>query len=380
MTKEFLFRNTRPSGEVYRDKNTLVEVTIHRKPKQVTKIPQTHHHHPGGSWSESLSDSENVVFRKPTISSKQKSSDGFKRSKSKDKNKENMKHCEKTDLTDLENTIQTLKLDLERSRHEAARYRVEYNVMVKQVEISKQSVTGLEKENSQLKQIISKLTKNNTDLLDIVAEQIRYEEKIEDLEEKNKQLSDQLQSERTESVMLRKNYKSAQTELKQMRSASADVLGEYIQSKSRSSQGRVPSLKLGDETKDVLGINDDDGDSAIYDPRTESLRTRSCQDPPTAAFQKLNLELSESEDVDQNWRHVIQPQVFDISLQMKEIQIPKQRPFPGESHQLSVSSAEDQTGLNNSSLSTLSEAKFLKGLEQSIEVDQTNVTSQSEQE
>ena len=405
-------RGSNCTEEVYRDRNTLVEVTIHRKPKQ------EQHKSKSQSWADSLSESESAVFKKPTFSSKQRSqqrsrsrdsnrTSNTRRQRSQDGNKENIarkvvKPCEQTDHSDLVNTIDKLRIDLERSRHEASRYQTEYNVMLQQVEISQGSVRTLETQVADLKQIISKMTRNNTELLDIVAEQIRYEEKIEALQTDNKALTSRLEAEQTETSVLKKRLRKAQLETERLRTETNEALNVMV--KPRSSAGPIPSLNLGDETRDVLGF-DDDRDSAIDDPRTESILQSQRSDLPSANqnkgltpqdliaadqnkediqltnqkqdFHQLNVELSETdEDVGDG---KLRSQVFDLSLRLKEIQLPRQKSFQGESLHLSLSSSEEGVH-NNSTLSTLSEAKFLRGLEDSIDVTNTNMTSQSDQE
>ena len=129
MTK---YCSTRPK-EVYRDKHTLVEVTIHRNPKAETSKQESRRICP-----ESLSDSE-TQFRKPRARSGQ---DGSRRDRSRGArvpNKENVQSksaskiqrlCERPDCSEFTKKIHELEFSLEKSKLEATRYRKEYNVMV----------------------------------------------------------------------------------------------------------------------------------------------------------------------------------------------------------------------------------------------------------
>jgi len=370
-------------AEIYKDKHTLVEVTIHRRPK--VKVSK--------SWSESLSDSENVVFKRPTsISHKSKSPVKRGKSRSREADKENQmstktsRICEQPDHSELISVIDKLKLDLERSKNETFRYKSEYGVLAKQVEISKTSVSNLEEQVVNLKQIISKLTSNNSELLEIVAEKINYEEKISELEKSKHFLAEQLQMEQSESIILKQKLREAQAEIQKLKSVTSGILSDLPDLEP----ARVPSMNLGDETRNVLGLKDDDEDSAYEDPRTDSIRSVSknivsgkiiSESLPAQQAVLLNVELSESEDVLDgrlNIKERLNKEVEDLSLKMGEIHIPKPKPFPEGSLHLSLSSlSSDHQGatLDNT---TLSEGKFLRGLEDSIELNKTNMTSHSE--
>ena len=85
-------------------------------------------------------------------------------------------------------------------------------MMVKQVDISRETVSNLELQVVDLKKIITRLTKNNGELLEIVKEKIKYEDIIADLEKKTSQLNDQLIKEKSISSTLEKNLTSVQQE------------------------------------------------------------------------------------------------------------------------------------------------------------------------
>ena len=260
--------------EVYRDKNTLVEVTVHRNSSSVKKPRQSSS---SKTWADSLSDSD-VQFDKPTKSSLAKRSP--RKEKQITKNTTNNKDNEDRDLqhllvelrdilkvsgsnNSLKNFINDLdkknrsmidksrktvdhsaeyeelqvkyakmKVEAEKYKVESERYKHEYSVMVKQVDISKTSVQSLENQVLDLKKIISRLTKNNGELLDIVKEKIKYEDIIADLENKNSVLSDDLKKEKSESESLQLRLSAALHENEQLRHLSADMRahlrsGEY---------------------------------------------------------------------------------------------------------------------------------------------------------
>lgn len=375
----------RKPSEVYSDKHTLVEVTVHRRPKQKPESKK--------SWSESLSDSESVVFKKPS-QSKSRSPRVVKRINNfREREKENLnsrKLCEKSDNSELTELIEKLKLELEKSKTDSSRYRSEYQILVKQVSISKDTISKLEGQVVDLKQIISKLTRNNGELLEIVSEKISYEDEIKQLQLEKSQVIEKMKFEVVENAELKQKLENAEQEIKNLKS----VASEFLNDLPNVEPLNLPSMSLGEDTRHVLGLDDktvddndqkdEDQDSAYDDPRTESIRSRPksnlSQDRhdqvKTQVFQPLNIELSETDDDatdGKNSSSKLRDKVHEISLRLGEIDIPKPRPFPNGSLHLSLSSLDSENHgiLENS---TLSEAKFLKGLEDSIELDKTNMT------
>jgi len=380
-------KSTRPK-EVYRDKHTLVEVTVHRNPKALTAKPKNSKN--TKTYSESLSDSE-TVHRKPR--SLQENSVKVKRDKSRSAvNKENVQSksvpklnrmCERPDCSEFKIKIEELQFAHEKSKLETVRYRSEYNVMVKQADISKGTVTNLERQVTDLKRIISKLTSSNGELLDIVSEKINYEDKMAALERENEELGGKLREERRNSTVLQKRLDSVETEVDNLRSLALE-LRSGLTTGPQFASGKPPAPEIGDETRQILGLdiqnNDDDVDSAYDDPRTDSIRSRNKSEQSkninTQVFQQLNVELSESEDMDQRKTNNdnIDSAVKDLSLKFDQIKIPQPRPFEGSSLHLSLSSDSD----HHTMMSTLSEGKFIKGLEQSIDLSATKLSSESE--
>lgn len=369
---------------MYRDKHTLVEVTVHRNPKARQSKQDSRR-----DCSESLSDTE-TVFRKPRPRSLHE--DPVRRDRSRGTtglNKENThnkldRFSEPSECTELKKKIKELQFSLEKSKLETSRYRKEYNVMVKQVEISKGTVTSLESQVADLKRIISKLTNSNGELLEIVSEKINYEDTLGVLENNNKELVRQLTEEKTNSILLRQRLDSVETEVKNLRSLAVDLRSGLTGGSLPATSGGPPALDIGDETRQILGLDLKDGeeevDSAYDDPRTESIRSRpKSQQLRTTSqvFHQLNVELSENEaeDVGKSVNRKIDSAVDDLSLKFDKIEIPQPRPFEGSTLHLSLSSSDsDQPTL----MSTLSEGKFLKGLEQSIDLSVTKLSSQSE--
>ena len=371
---------------MYRDKHTLVEVTVHRNPKARQSKQDSRR-----DCSESLSDTE-TVFRKPRPRSLHE--DPVRRDRSRGTtgvNKENAhnkleRFSEAPDSAEYKKKIKELQFSLEKSKLETSRYRKEYNVMVKQVEISKGTVTSLESQVADLKRIISKLTNSNGELLEIVSEKINYEDTLAVLENNNKELVRQLTEEKTNSRLLRQRLDSVETEVRNLRSLAVDLRSGLTGGSlpHLASSGGPPAPDIGDETRQILGLDLKDGeeevDSAYDDPRTESIRSRpKSQQLRTTSqvFHQLNVELSENEaeDVGKSVNHKIDSAVDDLSLKFDKIEIPQPRPFEGSTLHLSLSSSDsDQPTL----MSTLSEGKFIKGLEQSIDLSVTKLSSQSE--
>ena len=384
MTK---YCSTRPK-EVYRDKHTLVEVTIHRNPKAETSKQESRRICP-----ESLSDSE-TQFRKPRARSGQ---DGSRRDRSRGArvpNKENVQSksapkiqrlCERPDCSEFTKKIHELEFSLEKSKLEATRYRKEYNVMVKQVDISKGTVTSLERQVRDLKRIISKLTSSNGELLEIVSEKINYEDKIETLEHEREVLTRKLREEQSNSAVLKQRLEDVEAEVQNLRSLAQDLRKGLTAAPTPASVKPSAAPEIGDETRQILGLdlptNEEDVDSAYDDPRTDSIRSRTRTEQSKRiepqVFHQLNVELSESEDPKERkaLNDDIDSAVKELSLKFDQIEIPQPRPFEGSSFHLSLSSSDsDQQTL----MSTLSEGKFLKGLEQSIDLSATKYSSQSE--
>lgn len=380
-------KSSRPK-EVYRDKHTLVEVTIHRNPKAGSSKGKEETRR---VCPESLSDSETQFKKQRT------DQDGFRRDRSRGArapNKENVQSksasrvqrlCERPDCSEFKKKIHELEFILEKSKLEATRYRKEYNVMVKQVDISKGTVTSLERQVTDLKRIISKLTSSNGELLEIVSEKINYEDKIEALEHEREVLARKVREEQSSSSVLKQRLEEVETEVQHLRSLAQDLRAGLTAAPSPASAKVPPAPEIGDETRQVLGLdlptNEEDVDSAYDDPRTESIRSRTRTEQikriEPQVFHQLNVELSESEDPKERRTldDEIDSAVKDLSLKFDQIQIPQPRPFEGSSLHLSLSSSgSDQQTL----MSTLSEGKFLKGLEQSIDLSATKYSSQSE--
>ena len=185
---------------MYRDKNTLVEVTIHRRPREKEQRKET------------------SLYARPTASSLTKTKqspgklrksiksvdDGFNKKETRDHKKDQrsvkeilgelrdivkisgidqvhdfidemdkpvkskgnskpqeqkipLKLCQKPDNSAFETKIDKLENECQKYRAEAGRYKHEYGVMVKQVEISKDTVKSLEAQVNDLKKIVSRV-------------------------------------------------------------------------------------------------------------------------------------------------------------------------------------------------------------------------------
>ena len=171
MNKGKLSRSSLPS-EVYRDKNTLVEVTVHRNSRQTSATSKRD----AKSWAESLSDTD-LQFDKPTKSSLARSRPSPRKERKLDKRKDG---GEKRSLQELLAELRSIlevsgvkdiydfvaefdqqkkagssssqprgqgqedKAELERRQAEIRKYKEEYAVMVKQMEVSRDSVNSLE--------------------------------------------------------------------------------------------------------------------------------------------------------------------------------------------------------------------------------------------
>ena len=287
--------------------------------------------------------------------------------------------CEQPDNSDFTNRIEKLETELEKSKHESARYKHEYQVVTKQMNINKETITSLETQIVDLKQIISKLTRNNGELLEIISEKINYEDKLSVLEEDRKLLTEQLQMEKSETVVLHQKLKDSQREVIKLKTMTAGLLKDLPEIQP-STKLKPMELGLGDDTRHVLGMKEDEDDSAYEDPRTDSILSARGPSKNGNMFHQLNVELSsDAEDGRRGHKDNMNTEIYNLSLKLNEVQIPKPRPYPEASLHLSLSSSESEHQVGAASdVSTLSEGKFLKGLEESIELNKTNMTTQSD--
>lgn len=336
------------STEVYRDKNTLVEVTIHRKPSENNHSKQEDKNF-ARPTNSSLSKSKPSPKKLGTASKSQKvkAFNGNKANRDsirKDSNFQNqrsvkdivnelksivtqsgftevqdllrqldvpnaevkdnptasvskqkkIKLCEKPDHTGLEAKIQQLDAECQKLKNESSRYRQEYGILVEQMKISKDTVNSLEAQVGDLKKIISRLTRNNGDLLAIVSEKINYEDIIADLEKKKSLLSKQVNEEKIRTSSLETKLHSAEAEAAQLRSIAADLKAGLRHGLAGLDMARPsykhPPAALGEETRRIIeDVASDTDDSAFYDPNSESLKSR-----PKSAPVNSNLSMPKS--------------------------------------------------------------------------------------
>jgi len=494
--KSSLSRRGVSTEEVYRDKNTLVEVTVHRRPQEVEHIKKKSIT-PAHQSADRGEKSSGKAPRKVNMNTRRRSEDAASH--------ENCQRSVKDILSELrdivkvsggdihelqeffeelddpskvkpatsnseqEEKIRNLVAECKSYKAEAVKYKDDCGVMLKQAEFSRDTANSLEVQVGDLKKIVSKLTKNNIELLDVVSEKINYEDCIAELEKKKASLNKQLSDEKSRSSQLQKRLYSAEVEAAGLRALSAE-LGAGLTDGLAALESVGPANRhavstLGDATKNILGITGiedtrSDSDSAIDDPSTDILSIRSkCVDsketpkkqgqgvapqtapviqapphtlsssPPTKipatqcvpllttamldmlpplppshsstmvespaspVFQPLPLDLSEtvSEILPQMLpassttpaKQSLESKVSSFltrlhqdSLQLQLSQIlPQPQPYPGVSTHLSLSSSDTARHSSNSSLT---EGRFLRGLESSIGVFQAELSKNSE--
>merc|ERR1712079_639474 len=162
--------------------------------------------------------------------------------------------------------------------------------------------------------------------------------------------------EKSETVVLHQKLRDSQREVNKLKTMTAGLLKD-LPDIQPTTKLKPMELGLGDDTRHVLGMKEDEDDSAYEDPRTDSIL--SARGP------------SKKENMNTD--------IHNLSLKLNEVQIPKPRPYPEDSLHLSLSSSESEHHVGAASdVSTLSEGKFLKGLEESIELNKTNMTTQSD--
>eukprot|EP00092_Neocalanus_flemingeri_P028460 GFUD01030904.1.p1 GENE.GFUD01030904.1~~GFUD01030904.1.p1 ORF type:complete len:553 (-),score=150.29 GFUD01030904.1:67-1725(-) len=236
------------SSEVYRDKNTLVEVTVHRKPKAASSnnltrekgssdklikreyVEKNRSRDNGRKNEENKLGERNVqevlqelknIVRVSGTKEVQKFLEDFRDETSLGKQNTNpkaLKLASKLDLQNLEEKIHKLENNYQDCRREANKCKQDYREMVKQVDVGNDAIKNLEFQIVDLKNIISRLARNNGELLGIVSEKIDYEELIANLEQKMMALSDHLRQEKSHSSYLEQKLHSAESEVSCLRS------------------------------------------------------------------------------------------------------------------------------------------------------------------
>ena len=185
MNKGKASRSSLPS-EVYRDKNTLVEVKVHRNSRNTNSSSSKRDNK---SWAESLSDND-VQFDKPTKSSLAKSRPSPRKERKLEKARKEIgekrslqellaelkgilevsgvkdiydfvaefDQQKKNSSNQLQGSAQDDKVELERRQAEINRYKEEYALMVKQMEVSRDSVNSLELQVSNVGRMVDGYT------------------------------------------------------------------------------------------------------------------------------------------------------------------------------------------------------------------------------
>eukprot|EP00092_Neocalanus_flemingeri_P035312 GFUD01038421.1.p1 GENE.GFUD01038421.1~~GFUD01038421.1.p1 ORF type:complete len:551 (+),score=165.91 GFUD01038421.1:94-1746(+) len=245
------------SSEVYRDKNTLVEVTIHRKPKSASRNNLIKEKGISGKLlkrekdenrsrdnfgknriiEEKISGERNVqevlqelknVVRVSETKDVQKILEDFRDGMNLGKQNiipKSLKLSSQLDLQDLEEKINKLETNYQECRKEANRCKQDNEEMVKQVDFGNNAIKSLELQMVDLKNVISRLVRNNGELLGIVSQKIEYEELVVNLEQKMMALSDHLRQEKSHSSYLEQKLHSAESEASCLRSVSKDLNG-----------------------------------------------------------------------------------------------------------------------------------------------------------
>jgi len=383
-------------------------------------------------------------FQKPVIS------------KTKASSKMAAQNCETPDHLKNELEVAKLKQESRKLRSEVDTYKVEYDTVVKQVEISKGTVNNLESQVLDLKKIISNLTRNNGELLSLVSEKIKYEDTIAELEKNKATLSQELADEIDRSKKLHETLTAVVREVEQYRTAASDIeagLKQGISALQVDKAGSTILPKFGPETISILELKDnkydhtDAEDSAYEDPNSESLNSKSKSvrlqksaeisvplqqfTPPTRIRKESNLSQEIpgsrcSTFLDEQDGEKFQPLSFDLTNTISQVTVeqfssnkpptghsngdlsksrsldnkvscflsklyeasnqfqfgvdaPQPKPFPEPSMHLSLSSS-DIEGDNsaNSTNTTITERKFLQGLESSIDFNNDGISSFSD--
>jgi len=302
------------SSEVYRDKNTLVEVTIHRRPKGEVGVKRV-------EGRSSAPEAGRVESR--TKKGAASSTGGFLERK-RDRNVgelldelrelvadsgvnevrkfleelDGVAHpastrrvvsCQVENHRNLEDRLTKLRAELEKQKTETSRYKHEHSVVSKQSDLRRVDLENLEAQLVDLKKIVSRLTKNNSELLSIVAEKINYEEKIGGLEARAAQLAQQVESERSRAEETDRKLAISQKKEAALRAVAADLRAGLQHGLAGLDSARPGSAlsRQGNKTRDILGASvlqvstsvpaaqaqEDSEDSAIDDPNSESLKS-----------------------------------------------------------------------------------------------------------
>lgn len=297
---------------VYRDKNTLVEVTVHTRGRSKETNKNTN------VWNQDLEKKES--FARPTrasssktvvaspkntprkksfekVASKKQVDDensaekqksirelmeelrvNFKKSGIKDfydfldevdsgkasqggeKVATTKKLIKKSDNRDeevrrLQEEGRRLGTELTKYKSECARYKTEYENVIKQLKINKENQLSLETQIADLKRIVSRLTHNNSELLLLVGEKAGEEESLSGVRQKLSVVERQLGSERGRVRDYEERFLEQENEIGKLRKLTADLKTHLHHELAgldlpRSRPASLPQ----DKTSDILGL------------------------------------------------------------------------------------------------------------------------------
>ena len=132
--------------------------------------------------------------------------------------------------THLEEKIKALERECFNLKNEVVKCKSDNEELSKQLKVGKEAANGLELEIFELKKLISRLTRNNAELLRMASQHFEYMDMVANLENEGTQLSEQLRKEKCHSSDLEQKLLHSESEVAALRdlrvSAGPDIMRE----------------------------------------------------------------------------------------------------------------------------------------------------------
>ena len=305
--------------------------------------------------------------------------------------------------TNLEEKIEALERECLNLKKEAAKCKSHNEELSKQLKVDKEAANELGLEIFELKKLISRLTRNNAELLGMASQHFEYMDMVANLEKERTQLFEQLSKEKCHSSHLEQKLLHAESEVAALRNLrvsagpdimrqSSDLLEEFRQvSSQRSIFHKDSSLQESCPMKPSK-LSKTESRKEFPNPAyiahlssTTLANAPSFQaEPSHPVFQAAALELAETfsttvqvyqdqapskDGITEATVNTNKPQLKSLSSSQKVNQISN---FPTSLNPNWNSSPYNDLDMSKETLSSrcssLTEGKFLRGLEKSIEL------------
>jgi len=300
--------------------------------------------------------------------------------------------------TDLEEKIEALGRECLSLKNEVVRCKSDNEELSKHLKVSKEDANRLELEIFELKKLISRLTRNNADLLRMASQHFEYMDMVANLEKEGSQLSEQLSIEKCHSSDLQQKLLHAESEVALLRdlrvSAGSDILRQSsaLLDQFRPGSGNqiiIPEYLFLSEScprkPSKLSKSESSKPAYIAHICTTTLANAPSfqEEPSPPVFQPATLELAEtfstSVKITQDQTHSFTGATVNTNkVQLKSLSVSNSlivndiSHIPTSLNPTLNSSPYRALDMSNEPLtsrcSSLTEGKFLRGLENSIEL------------